>query len=286
MPILIDYSQFILSSIFRSMEEGLSNKDVVQSDTVRHIFLSMIRSNRQKFKNEYGELVICCDSKDTWRKDIYPYYKARRNKSKKESDLDWGKLYESIEELRLELVEFMPYKVLQIPKTEADDIIGTICHTYGTDLISDHDRFLILSRDKDFKQLQVYANVKQYDQRDKKYILVEDPEQYLKEMIIKGDSNDDVPNILSPDNVFVSGKRQSPMTAKRLEKLLEGNLDADTQLRYDRNKLMVDLGMVPIDLQKQIIDQYENYTVNGRSKMHKYFISKGLKYLLEDIGDF
>jgi hypothetical protein len=288
MPILIDYSQFILSSIFTSMEEGINKKEAVSLDIVRHIFLNTIRSNKQKFKKEYGDLVICCDSANPWRNEAFPYYKARRKKNKKESDIDWSEMYKSIETLRLELVEFMPYKVLKVDNCEADDIIGAICHNYGSELVSDHDKFLILSRDKDFKQLLIYNNVQQYDQRNKKYMSVDDPELFLKEMILRGDSDDDIPNVLSEDSVFVTeGKRQTPMTQKRIDLLLnEPITDNELKRRYERNKLLIDLSMIPSDKKKSIIDQYENYNTNGRSMMMKYFYEKGLKHLTEDLGDF
>ena len=53
----------------------------------------------------------------------------------------------------------MPYKVIQVERAEADDIIGTICTEHGQQLGG--EPILILSGDKDFQQLQTYSNVEQ-----------------------------------------------------------------------------------------------------------------------------
>jgi len=286
MPILIDYNQYCLSAIFNSMKSGLSASDVVDENNVRHILLNHLRSNRKKFAGQFGELVICCDSKNTWRKDFFPYYKIRRNRNKKESDIDWGKLYQVMQTLKEELKQNFPYKVIEVEKCEADDIIGVICHTYGDEFLSTGEDFLILSRDKDYKQLLKFRNVKQYDPFDHKFMVVEDPEAFLDEMVICGDSGDDIPNILSEDNVFAIGKRQGVMTQKRKEAFLAGTLNEQEQQNWKRNKVLIDLYCVPNKFKKQIIEQYNIPCNNKRGKLMDYFFKKGLSNLLSDIGDF
>ena len=34
--------------------------------------LNSIRSYRTKFSNDFGELILCYDDKNCWRKNIYP----------------------------------------------------------------------------------------------------------------------------------------------------------------------------------------------------------------------
>ena len=108
MAILIDLNQFMLAAIFKSLSEGFSTSDMMDENVVRHILLNQIRSNRVKFKKQYGEIVICCDSKNTWRKEFFPYYKIRRNRNKQKSDLDWSKLYDIMGKLKKELKEHFP----------------------------------------------------------------------------------------------------------------------------------------------------------------------------------
>lgn len=286
MPILIDYNQFVIAAIFNSIKEGFTTSEVVDENVVRHLLLNQIRSNRKKFIGEYGEVVICCDAKNTWRKDYFPYYKIRRNLAKKKSDLDWNALYIVMQKLKDELLNVFPYKVIQVDKCEADDIIGVICHEFGDEFLMPDDKFLILSRDKDYKQLLKYVNVKQYDQLDKKYLTVGNAEDFLEEMIIRGDSGDDVPNILSKDSVFALKERQKPMTEKRLEAFKSGVYDEDAKINYNRNKTLIDLSCVPSEYKNEILTQYSKDVVNKRGKLFDYFIEKDLNNLLTDIGDF
>lgn len=285
MPILIDFSQFCISSIFSSMEDGFSKKEVLDINIIRHVLLNSIRSNRKKFFNKYGELVICVDSSNPWRNDIFPYYKIRRKRAKKESDIDWSKMFDLMAEIREELSTVFPYKVIKIDRCEADDIIGTICKHHGE--LND-EKVLILSRDKDFKQLLKYDNVNQYDQRDKKFITVDDPNFFLKTMIITGDKDDDIPNVLSPDDVFADSlKRQKPMTEKRKESILLGEYQDDMlEIRTERNRKLIDLSMIPQNYQDEILKEYDEKVVNGRSGLYKFFCEKNMKFLLQDLGDF
>lgn len=284
--IFIDYNQFILAAIFNSLREGFSTKEVVDINIVRHYVLNQIRSNRKKFKNEYGELVICCDSSEVWRKDFFPYYKIRRSENRKANDLDWSAVFKVMEQFKQELIDNFPYKVINVAKCEADDIIGVLCHHFGSDFFVGDEKHLILSRDKDYKQLQKFANIFQYDQYEKKFITVQDPETLLLEMIITGDSGDDIPNVLSDDNVFAIKKRQTVMTAKRREMLMNGQMDEDTKIRWERNKTLIDLSMIPDNYKTSILEAYENAKPNKRGKLMNYFFENGLTNLMEDIGDF
>lgn len=286
MPILIDFNQVMLASLFASI--GNHHNIDVDENLIRHMFLNSIRSNRKKFNSEFGEIVICADAKNTWRREIYPYYKANRKKSREESELDWNHLFGVINTIRSDISEYFPYKVIHIDRCEADDIIGTVVHKYGTDLNIGAEQFLILSGDKDYIQLHKYANVQQYDPVRKKWIKNSNPDKYLEEHILKGDAGDGVPNILSADNCLVVGDRQKPMTAKRIAQFTNEpeTMDSATQIRFHRNKLMIDLSEVPETYKEQIIKEYETEKDVGRKELFNYFVKNKLKNLITDIGDF
>jgi hypothetical protein len=286
MAILIDFNQVILASLF----VGIGNHHNIDLDEnlLRHMFLNSIRSNRKKFHKEFGEIVICADGKNSWRRETLPYYKANRRKSREESELDWNELFRMINTIRSELKDHFPYKVIHIDHCEADDIIGAVVHEHGTELNIGAEQFLILSGDKDYIQLHKYANVKQYDPVRKKWVQNSDPDKYLMEHIIKGDSGDGVPNILSPDNCLAIGERQKMMTANRLANFLKGpdHMDENTVRNYHRNKIMIDLTEIPDAYKKKILEDYSVDKEVGRSQLFDYFMKNKLKNLITDIQDF
>src|SRR5210317_1719617 len=206
MPVLVDFSQIAISSLMAQM--GGHHHLEVDENILRHIILNVLRANHKKFCNKYGELVICIDDRNFWRRTYFPYYKAARKKNREESELNWNSIFNSLSKIREEIREFFPYKVIQVNTAEADDIIGTIVHEFGTHVHCGGEDFLILSGDKDFVQLHQFVNVKQYDPTRKKWIKHSDPEAYLFEHIVRGDKGDGVPNILSDDNAFVMNIRQ------------------------------------------------------------------------------
>lgn len=284
MAILIDYNQVILASLFASI--GNHHNVDIDENLIRHMFLNSIRANRKKFTKDYGEIIICADNKNSWRREAYPYYKANRRKSRDESELDWSQLFSVMDTIRTELKEVFPYKVIHIEHCEADDAIGTICHEMGEVLNTGGEKFLVLSGDKDYIQLQKYSNVDQYDPIRKRWIRNDNPENYLKEHIIRGDKGDGVPNILSPDNCLALGERQKAMTKPRLSKMLKGDMDAETQRRFYRNKMMIDLEEIPQKYKDQILVEYYAEKDVGREHLFNFFVEKKLKNLITDIQDF
>ena len=286
--VLVDLSPVSYASLM--MHLAMTKSRVADPDLVRHMILNSLRSYRRMFRDDFGELVICCDSY-SWRYDAFPHYKCRRATTKSASDYDWEELDRIMKMVRDEIKENMPYKVLQVLKAEADDIIGTICQEHGT--ILGGDPILIISGDKDFAQLHRFGNVRQYGPvQQKDYITVANPEAHLREMIIRGDPGDDVPNIFSDDDTFANpSKRQTPISKKNMEMWINANPSSfctTDKLRrnYARNKLLVDLSQTPTDLQKGILDVYETTTPAKRSKVFSYFVSKKLRTLTESIGDF
>jgi hypothetical protein len=258
----------------------------VDEGMVRHMVLNSIRMYKTKFGPDFGEFVIACDNKNYWRRQLFPYYKANRKKSQAESELDWKAIFECLGKIRAELKEFFPYRVIDVESAEADDIIGTLCQEFG----NTNEKILILSGDKDFQQLQQYINVQQYDPVRKKKIICNDPERFLLEHIIKGDSGDGIPNILSDDNSFVVGKRQSPVTQKKLDTLaalnLDGKYDHPNFRNYIRNKQLIDLTQIPANVRQNILESYTSQGGKKSPNLLNYFIVNRLRNLTDSIGDF
>lgn len=279
--ILLDFSQVCLSGILAS-----GNKDFGE-DLVRHMVLNSIRNFKSRFSN-YGELVICCDDKNYWRKQMFPYYKANRKKSREASSLDWNMIFNTLSMIKEEVKENFPYVVLQVESAEADDLIATMVDRYG----NNGEKIMIVSGDKDFAQLQRYKNVSQYSPITKKMIKVDDPMEYLFEHVIRGDSGDGVPNILSRDDVFVNGLRQKPLQKKKVASMIDEMkrgitpFDGEVKRNYLRNIQLIDLTRVPDDIRQEVIYKYTNYERKDRSLLLNYFIKNKLKNLMSDIQEF
>jgi 5'-3' exonuclease len=284
MAILVDLNQVMIANLM--MQIGNHHNAEVDENMIRHMVLNSIRFNRMKFKDEFGELIICADDKNYWRRTQFPYYKASRRKNREDSELDWTAIFNALNKIREELKTIFPYKVIQIDACEADDIIGTIIHQEGREL-NTGEKFLILSGDKDYIQLHKYANVKQYNPVMKKWVTHSNPEQYLYEHIVKGDAGDGIPNILSVDNSFVMNIRQKPVTKKRLEEWIDINkMSSEVKRNYARNQSLIDLSQVPTHLKERILDEYNKENTKDRSQLLNYFIKNRLKLLTESLNEF
>lgn len=265
--------------------------EAFSEDLVRHMVLNSIRSYKTKHSSKYGELVICCDDRNYWRKSIFPYYKAHRKKDREESTIDWGQVFSALNNIREELKENFPYRVIQVEAAEADDIIGVLTNRFGVWLNNENsERILVLSGDKDFGQLQKFSNVDQFSPITKKFITVNDPRRFLREHIMRGDRGDGIPNFLSPDGCIVANERQKPLATKKVDVWVDQEPEqycTDMMLRnYRRNEQLIDLDMVPDDIRNKICSVYDDYRMPLKRNLLNYFIKKKLKNLIEHIGDF
>ena len=286
--ILVDFNQVMISNLM--MQLGNHTNIPVDEGLFSHMVINSIRSYRQKFAGEYGEMIIACDDKNYWRKSVFPYYKANRKKTRDASEINWTQVFDTFNKLKTELRENFPYRVIQIESAEADDIIATLVNEHGRELVGDeHERILILSGDKDYIQLHRYANVKQYDPTRKKWITHNDPERYLYEHILRGDSGDGVPNVLSDGDTFVTDKRQRPLTQKKIDAFYENRnapMDDNLMFSFARNKMLIDLSMIPNNIKEQVLSKYNEESGKDRSKIFNYFIKYKLKHLMENVGEF
>jgi hypothetical protein len=279
--IIFDFNQIAIANL---MEQIGSSKTAVDESLVRHMVLNTIRANVRKFK-EYGEVVIACDNKRYWRRDVFPYYKAHRKKAREDSGHDWATIFECLNKVRDELKTSSPYRVIDVDGAEADDVIGVLTKKFAPT-----QKVMILSSDKDFVQLHVNKNVSQYSPTMKKAIKTEDANAQLKQLILEGDKGDGIPNILSNDSTIVDGIRQKALTKVRLAELMNTNISTDgsddLKRNWSRNKQLIDLGDIPQNIVDSIIDTYENTKPATRQQFMNYMIANRLKNLLEVIDEF
>jgi len=300
--ILIDYSQVALATILTFQRELKGTESEVKN-LIRHVTLSTIKSYKKKYGKEYGQIVICTDGRKYWRKEVFEHYKAGRKKARDASDLDWKLIFDTLSEMREDIRRVFPYKVISVDRAEADDIIAVLTEYVQTNeliqegLMEEPQKVLILSSDKDFKQLQLApfstGNVSQWSPMQKKYIKASKQEimDFTIEHIVKGDAGDGVPNILSKDDVFVTGDRQKPVSAKRLAEFYEKGIDAcrndEERRNWQRNATLVAFDNIPKSVKDEILDAYLNSKPNGdKMSIMNYLIEHRCRLLLDELEDF
>ena len=281
--ILVDLSQIMMASTMMSMEKGQTEADV---DFIRHMVLNSLRMYRTEYNDKYGELVICCDSPHSWRRDHFPQYKASRKTGREESPLNWTQIFGCFETIKEELKTVFPYRFIQVDGAEADDIIGYLSRTE-----SRNEKIMIISSDKDFIQLHKYDNVYQWSPVTKKLVNGIEPHGYLFEHILRGDKSDGIPNVLSADNSIVDGVRQKPITKKYVENFVLHNAEisgrSETEIRnFHRNQKLIDLNETPTNLCEKIWEEYQKEPQGKRRDLLNFFVEKRLNNLIETIGDF
>ena len=278
-------NQISLASLMMDLNIRKSNE--VDEGMVRHMILNSIRLHRQQFQKEFGEVILTYDSKHYWRRDYFPNYKAGRKKGRENDSKDWDAIFGCLNKIKAEFKENLPYKYLEVYGCEADDIIATLCK--NVTFFDENEKIMIVSGDKDFIQLQKYPNVSQYSPILKKMVNGHNPTTYIKEHILKGDTSDGVPNVLSPDNTFVDGIRQRPLGRKKIETWLDIHIDDlpdEVKRNYQRNAKLINLDNVPEELEMEIMKTYKEAPCGDRSKLLNYFIKSRLKNLTNEIGEF
>ena len=282
MAIIVDYSGVAIANLFAMK----MNK--IDENLVRHMILNSLRMYNVKYRKEYGQMILACDGGGTWRKEIYPQYKAQRKKNREESSIDWKEFFRVLGMVRDEIREYLPFKVVHLQGVEADDIIATLVEQ--TQEFGRGEPVMIVSADKDFIQLQRYSNVKQFSPMTKALVKDPNPTRYLQEHVLGGDKGDGVPNVLSADDVFVSGGRQTPLRAKVIDEWVNNWDKLDTVMtteqyrNFQRNQRLIDLSFIPAQKKSEIINT--TATVRTGNNTLNYLISKRCTQLIECAAEF
>jgi len=285
--ILVDFSQTCINVL-----TGVgSNPDNNYYDTAeqlsKHIIFNKLLTYNQTFAHKYGQMVICLEGKNNWRYGAFPLYKHKRKTSKKESTyIDWNHLYEVMNSVIIDLKENFPYALLSMEGCEADDILATLAKYV-------REQNVIVSSDKDFNQLLGLSNVDQYDPRKGVFLKLETtPENFLLEHILKGDVSDGIPNILSPDDIFLQeGVRQKSITSKYkaefADRLRRGELREEEIKNFARNDKLINLNSIPKNIKLAILELYSNYVIEGdHEKLLNFLIKHQYQGLIEYVNEF
>jgi len=289
--ILVDYSGSMFAAIY--VETNRSKGNAYNKDFLRHILISQLRSYSRKFKEQYGKMVICLEGGNCWRKDFFPNYKALRAQARIDSGIDWKQIFSDLNDITNELMEFLPYKFIKVDGLEADDEIAILTlksqEIQEEDVLGNVDPVMIVSNDKDYKQLHKLKFVTQYLPGKATIYKEKDPDFALLDLIIHGDKADGIPNINSDINTFVNGTRQKPISSNLMRELAKKGLDILTEeqsKRYAENETLISFKKIPEEYYQKVIDEYNKPKPYSKMKLFNYLVKNKLREQVDHITDF
>ena len=206
------------SVIFPAIHVDLKGGAAPVKEYIRTLVINTVRSYNARFRSDYGELIICFDSR-SWRQDLFPLYKWVRKQGRDNDDNDWDNIFEYITEIQDDLREHFPFRCVSAYGAEADDSIAYLASV-------SKEPTLIISNDKDLVTLTRFGNVEQFRpfMKSKAMFTVPDPIRFEFDLICGGDEADGIPSIRCPESWFKTKfianrddekiKRAPPVTVK------------------------------------------------------------------------
>lgn len=153
-----------------------------------------------------GKVIITCDQgSSSYRKEIYPEYKANRkekfaNQTEEEAK-EFEDFFQEFTATLLQLAHGTPYPVIQFDKVEADDIAAYIVsqrHKYEIEQI------WLISSDRDW-DLLIAKDVSRFSYVTRKEVTLDNwlehydctPEEYISMKCLMGDTGDNIKGVES-----------------------------------------------------------------------------------------
>lgn len=269
--VLIDYHNLAMRNLFAIQYDP---RDVSYVD-FRVAMLKSIRAIARDFQP--NRIIFCLEAHDrNWRYDVYPEYKKQRAAERNSSIIDFDKFFPIYDNFKTGLSECLKNcQFLTIPHLEADDIIATIVKSKPEWDIT------LISTDKDFYQLHIYKNFKQYDPIKSLYVNVINPEASLMEKIVRGDKNDNIPSLQKGIGSVKFAKIYS-------EGLNDWIVNNNLQESFDRNTKLISFKFIPIEYQKQVKEAVNSFIPQDFDKrnFYNFIFNNGLGAYLDKTNDF
>jgi 5'-3' exonuclease len=194
--LLIDFSHLasrnLFTSVFNARPKKKDGKYITEDFIRMYLHQMFVSLNFLKKQFKRNEIVLAIDSRMNWRKDFYPDYKGHRKKNRDESEINFEEFFKYNKELIQELKDSFSFKVVEVDRAEADDVIFTLAEKF-----SKYSDLVVVTEDKDMKIVLKYG-AKMYMPIKKKFVDMTSDELslWVKIHICLGDSSDNVPNIL------------------------------------------------------------------------------------------
>lgn len=213
------------------------------------------------------DFVFALDDRVTksFRKDLYPEYKATRHIAKR--SYNTYKIQEYILNVlfpELQVEQSYGYHLVKVPGAEGDDVIATIFRNLGKEYMLN----VLIASDRDYLQLD---NVHQINLQGKEVLpifgdVTLTPQDYLLGKIIVGDKSDNIEQVFEK----TGEKRALKLIRDKAElkkRLLE---DVNAAKQFELNKKLISFDEIPKELEAQILEEvnkslYENEVLNAPS---------------------
>ena len=252
------------------------------SGMLKYLIINELFKIEFEHKHKFKEMVICLDNSidGYWRKDFFPDYKASRKEGRDESSVDYSEVFEEINELLNQIKENVPWKVIDVPKAEADDIMLVLAREYNS-----KEKILIHSPDKDMIQAQKGTdNVYQYSALTKKWLVPENKhdnmEHWLLEHVCLGDASDGVPRIF--DSTDFSDNFIKYLKENNISYLTPHDFKNSDLTLEEKNSLLTSFDIYKTNRKGEQLDKdiYKDHKI-GSSTLEKLIIKHGSldKYL-------
>lgn len=246
--VAIDFSEIFYTSVFSKRRMDMIPG--VRKIPLEFMVLKKLFCYAKAFPGR--EIYIMCDGGNTWRKEVYPEYKAQRKEQReKYEELDWPAIFASYGQMISAIDTFTPMNTFRDDILEADDLEAILAKD-GEDLI-------IFSSDKDLNQLTIYPNVKLVSPKAKKiknqfqFKVIENPMAELDKLVIKGDKCDNIPRATTEAQKIINNKIANlinlpPNIEERCRSVLNQPRKKTVNLTYFCE--LYKWGFVPIELKR------------------------------------
>jgi len=273
--LMIDANNLSSRVFFTGPVGGYSEKP--DYDMMGYIIVDSIY--RSMLKTKSNEVIIALDSTNVWRKDIFPRYKESRKKQREKVKIDWSKFYGEQNKIFEDISRYLPFKVLQVDRTEADDVIGVIVLNYK------NKSFVIISTDEDYKQL-LSKRTKLYQPIKKKWVECSNPEKFIVMKCLGGQVKDGIFNVITPID-WPAEKRKPSLGEEKVRRIIERGYEdwlvsEGAVDRFDLNRQLIDFRCVPENIKNDIIEKYKNYKLPNLEEAYNFFKQRNFKSYLED----
>ena len=247
------------NSVYRAVFSGHGDDRFKESgNDYSVIVVRLLNSYLQRFKSKQVHIFWDVSKDKLWRRDVLPEYKEGR---RKDHGFDVEAVVNECIFKCMKLFQFMGLFQYQLTSMEADDLIYAYVR-----LNAGMGKCVIISSDGDLTQIPyIFRDIDIYDPLKKRMIKRPDHDPVISKSLM-GDKADNI------EGYYNIGKKRSAKIASD-PLLIKEFLDKKGDEPYNRNRLLIDLGLCPNLLENM------NYVLGVMSEGRDFRGDKIKKYI-------